>query len=549
MLSGWKKTTDRAINVPVPEEEIAKTLHTAKSFPRSPDEAGWIPVGLKRKKEYKNTHIQKYVRPDKIMKATQWLKENNPIYRNIPIKNRFAVLADDEPGSSESESEEEEEEEPMDSIRENQYDTGGSTVTTSLYPEAETVTKFSGSKRDEDEALAVAPGEGKIPTSLTQDIEWVTHGFPNLFPDGKYGLDHPRETKLTTQQFFGAIFENVNPRFRACKPLVFGALNHIEKQSLESAMAISCRRGKVAEGKLTNLEDTHCVFDNQPGTPRYWKKRKNEIIAKLKQLGPFHIFFTLSCADRRWDEALVAFIQQQGLKIEYEPVVQDMSDQEGKGTDGKYSYKKDNIFVRTNDGDKIPLHDFLSKEDLPKIVKDNLLTLTKIFDKRVHAFISKIVMAQSNPMKTKFYHYRVEFQKRGAGHIHGVLWLDIPEIEKNNKSLSGLTSAMNKLKKSEPFTTEDKSVLAKFVDTFVTCSLKDKDLAQTVEQVQRHRHKGNVEKRTGCYTKGPTCRFSYPRFPSEKTIIALPLNKDDEEYHFCLLFLRFNRQPIICQIS
>ena len=27
-----------------------------------------------------------------------------------------------------------------------------------------------------------------------------------------------------------------------------------------------------------------------------------------------------------------------------------------------------------------------------------------------------------------------------------------------------------------------------------------------------------------------TCRFNYPRFPSEKTIIAFPLNKDDKDY-------------------
>ena len=542
-VSRWKKTTDRAINVPIPEKDILDNLHKAMTYPRLPDEAGWIPLGLKRKKEYRNTHILKYVRPEKIMKATKWLKENNPIYSDIPIENRFAVLTDDKSSSDESESEieeeEEEEEEPMDSIRRNQFDTGGSTVTTSLYPEAENVTRLPGrgSTRNQDQpALALAPGEGKIPASLTQDTEWVTHGFPNLFPDGNFGLDHPRDTKLTTQQFFGAIFENVNPRCRACKPLVFGALNHIEKQSLESAMAISCRRGKITGGKLTNLEDAHSVFDNQPGTPRYWKKRKSEIIAKQKQLGPFHIFFTLSCADKRWDEVLVAFIQQNGLQIEYEPMEQDKTDKDGKGSDGKYSYKKDNIYVKRGEEREL-LRDFLSREDLPKIVKDNILTLTKIFDKRVHTFLSKIVMAPSNPMKTKFYHYRVEFQKRGAGHIHGVLWLDLKEIEKSREEeekkenrLTGLKSAMDKLTNSEPLSLEDKNVLTKFVDTFVTCSLKDKDLEETVREVQKHSHRGNVEKRTGCYMKGPTCRFNYPRLPSERTIIAIPLNKDDEEY-------------------
>ena len=35
-----------------------------------------------------------------------------------------------------------------------------------------------------------------------------------------------------------------------------------------------------------------------------------------------------------------------------------------------------------------------------------------------------------NGMYIKFYNYRVEFQMRGAGHIHGVLWVDIDEFLK-----------------------------------------------------------------------------------------------------------------------
>lgn len=31
-------------------------------------------------------------------------------------------------------------------------------------------------------------------------------------------------------------------------------------------------------------------------------------------------------------------------------------------------------------------------------------------------------------MKIRHIAYRVEFQGRGAGHIHGVLWLDMKEI-------------------------------------------------------------------------------------------------------------------------
>ena len=52
---------------------------------------------------------------------------------------------------------------------------------------------------------------------------------------------------------------------------------------------------------------------------RYWQKKRYEVIAKLEQLGPFQFFFTLSCADKRWDENFVALLQQKGLTINYRP--------------------------------------------------------------------------------------------------------------------------------------------------------------------------------------------------------------------------------------
>ena len=51
------------------------------------------------------------------------------------------------------------------------------------------------------------------------------------------------------------------------------------------------------------------MLDNSPGTPRYWQKKKYELIARLENLGPFQFFFTLSCADKRWNENFTSFLQ------------------------------------------------------------------------------------------------------------------------------------------------------------------------------------------------------------------------------------------------
>ena len=66
-----------------------------------------------------------------------------------------------------------------------------------------------------------------------------------------------------------------------------------------------------------------------------------------------------------------------------------------------------------------------------------------------------IVMRNGSLMSTEFYHYRVEFQTRGAGHIHGVLWIDLQKVEEDLtkegliKKKKSLINAVLKLKHSE----------------------------------------------------------------------------------------------------
>ena len=58
------------------------------------------------------------------------------------------------------------------------------------------------------------------------------------------------------------------------------------------------------------MEDGFSVFDNIKGSPRYWQKLRFDLIAKLEQLGPFQFFYTLSCADKRWDENIATLIMK-----------------------------------------------------------------------------------------------------------------------------------------------------------------------------------------------------------------------------------------------
>ena len=174
-------------------------------------------------------------------------------------------------------------------------------------------------------------------------------------------------------------------------------------------------------GQTYELEDGYRVLEDIKMTPKYWKKAKYEMIARLDNLGPFQLFFTLSCADMRWDENFAAILLERGYEIDYTQV--------SKFDDGS---SKVNIRARVKGHDWKPIRQFI-EEDLEEsqheLVRGNVLTATRYFDHRVKQFIHKVMMGRNNPMHVKYYTYKVEFQERGAGHIHGSLWLDLDAIQ------------------------------------------------------------------------------------------------------------------------
>lgn len=66
-----------------------------------------------------------------------------------------------------------------------------------------------------------------------------------------------------------------------------------------------------------------------------------------------------------------------------------------------------------------------------------------------------------------------------------------------------------------------------FINKYVTCSIpsptEDQELYDLVTSVQQHHHTKT------CRKKNTVCRFNFPRFPTDKTIIAKPLDKDQDD--------------------
>ena len=93
----------------------------------------------------------------------------------------------------------------------------------------------------------------------------------------------------------------------------------IEEKQLERDIGISfsIEKKTVSDNgeRSYMLNDSFAVMDNVKGTPRYWRKAKLEMLAKLDNFGPFHLFYTLSCGDMRWNENFTSILSQKGYNV------------------------------------------------------------------------------------------------------------------------------------------------------------------------------------------------------------------------------------------
>ena len=85
--SRWLAMKDRTINIPIYETDVLKTI---EFLPRTPSAAGIIPVNLKRKIGYKNSHVTQFVSVPKLIKALETLKSlGNKYYQFVPDLSDF----------------------------------------------------------------------------------------------------------------------------------------------------------------------------------------------------------------------------------------------------------------------------------------------------------------------------------------------------------------------------------------------------------------------------------------------------------------------------
>ena len=404
---------------------------------------------------------------------------------------------------------------------------------------------------DYNNSVIVAPGEGKVPRNILHDDDWDIKAFPHLnSPDGKYGLYHERETKLTAQSYFVQRICNKNSKFAENPSFVYAAVAHTELNQLQRNLnLIHCHGKEVIDesgNKSMKMEDPYSVLEDIKQTPRYWRKAKYEMLARLDNLGPFHFFFTLSCADLRWDENFSAILRQkEGITLQY--CIEE--DEEGNPSTKIYINfpKEGRVIVKE-------MRKYLEEEvneTLHEYIRGNVLLATRYFNHRVKEFMKNIVQGGGNPMNVGNYSYKAEFQDRGAGHVHGTIWVNLKKIEtllklpdgslitkteydesknteKSKKPFEGLTSAFRKFRNGTKLDSDEEMAVVNFIDAFTTVSLNEEEVGKAVvrivRQVNIHGHTKTCRKLIEIL-----CRFGYPKYPIWMTILVKPYETEFPE--------------------
>ena len=566
--SRWTNFKNQNIMVPIPADKINDTL---SQMPRIPVEGGLLAVNLKRKKDYSGSHAKCYVNPDKMFRfVKKMIEKKNPFFSQVvcdssPEDYEARVLANDKRGHNliydaddieedldslllpsgdgkllddilpdeVQQQTEDEKEKQEDLIDEEEWKEEQD------YVKNDAVKKFQFPGYDATSCLidnfpevSVAPGEGQKPINMRTDKDWDVQAFPHLHnPDGSCGMDQVRSVRLTNQRYFIQRILNKELRFSRSAAYLYAAVGYLEQQRISGNISLSGRRGQRIQsgGNISyQLDDATRVLEKIKNTPAYWRTMKYELLAKLDNLGPFHIFFTLSCADSRWPTNFASILADRGHEINHKC----------ESVDGVLTIT---IEVRTKAGDWVPMDVFIKDHlDITKheLVRQNVLSATRFFDQRVKQFLRKIVLSKSNPMTVHHYSYKVEFQARGAAHIHGVLWLDLKSIERQipqgdrNEFANRLQTVFGKLRHDEDLSKSDIECLVDFIDNFVTVCTHaptvGEDVARIALEVQKHHHT-----RT-CRKLGTVCRFNYPKPPSPFTILQIPVKDTPEDrQEFC----------------
>lgn len=484
---GQKSLRGNVVNVP------SDVNSTVTVLPRTLADSETIQVKFKRKRSFKHSVLHEAIRPNKCIKALQWLLDNSVLFQNegISLNADWSIETeqtdwlglgtedktdDGSAGASPPE------------VTENQcnsYDASSDGWTEDQNFE----NRLAGNTdtllhpidvRSLCKTMSFAPGEGQIPLGLYQDKNAEYLSFPAIF----CGQTRPENKDRQTPVHYSAVckweLRSVDRRVACSVPNIFFKLKKLQVKQIQDKVSLAMRKcqtegKKVTVGNVLNpgdfdnivrLNEGYRVLRNLRGSPAYWESAKKDLFAMIRQLSIPTWFCSLSAAESRWTDLLKIL---------------------GKLVNEK-DYTDDDI-------------ENLTWQEKCKLIKSDPVTCTRYFNHRVQVFISDVLKSSLAPLgKIVDYFYRVEFQQRGTPHIHMLVWIE-------NAPKYGINSNQE---------------ISDFVDKHSICQKNDE--IPNLINIQIHRHAKT------CRRKGKKiCRFNFPIPPMSRTRVLEPLTESEKE--------------------
>lgn len=96
-------------------------------------------------------------------------------------------------------------------------------------------------------AISIAPGEGKTPSSILQEVNWDVRSFLCLHPDGLNGLHDDRRTvHLTPQNYFVQRLMNKDNKFATDPAYLFAACGYVESAQMSKNLGVSWPKNRMS---------------------------------------------------------------------------------------------------------------------------------------------------------------------------------------------------------------------------------------------------------------------------------------------------------------
>ena len=392
--------------------------------------------------------------------------------------------------------------------------------------------------------FSIAPGqEGKF-KNWGSDLYLEEKLFPNLFPYGIGGFLSSNLIKKSNMGFSNYVktrLLSVNPKFRKDPFYIFFLLLVKEMVEMKRSEKTFYRKAtKVKNLTVQTIKETDkefllrnnaafTAFKTQRGTAMYYQAVKKNLMAMIRQKGPPTLFCTFSAAEFNWEELAQKICE---TKIKKKVSIEVIREQTS-------AWKN-------------------------KLISENVVQSTLHFAKRTDklmALLSSVPIFEHEGIHYKVgsYFYRVEFQARGAPHIHAMFWVDGENGENPPTMYATAQDGSVKLEDNAASISEFANSIMCGSSNDISCSDhkeidvacdKCQNLKRLVDNYQTHSHRQSCLKKKKILRISPLeghghldgkkesdelivciCRYNFPKNPMDKAefLYAFPENVDKNE--------------------